>query len=500
MSMTSKPLTGSQLPRIANYPDYDSTAGDLAIAFAEKLGIKLDPWQQFVVRHGLGQVTDPLDPTKKIWAADDVGLMVPRQNGKSYIIDVLILAGLFIFDERIILTSQNRANSKKIFLRVVEKIKTAPKKMGLRKKLAVKWLVSTNGNEEIKLRSGAFLQIRARGKNARGDTIDRLINDEAYDYSDDDQAALNYMLSVSPNPQAWYLSTPALDTVTGAPFTNLRQRGHIKAERVAWFEWSVDAEKPVDLDDRKLWAQANPAFNIRLRETRVIAERSGDPEGKGFARERLGIWPVATNLSLLTPADWAALEDDQTTTPDPVALAVDISPDRSKACIVAWTVDEQGMGRTEVIAHEDGTDWVVPRLVDLKKRINPVTICVDQVGPAGSLILALNKAGITEPQDREKPRYGDLAIIRNGYELGAAFGQFVDAVKQKTFRHPGDPLLTVAVANAEPRSIGDGAFGWSRKKPDLDITCLVATTNARWAYESRAHLVKRKSDPGAWLV
>jgi hypothetical protein len=59
----------------------------------------LDPWQRFVLDRALGESKDGK------WSAFEVGLVVPRQNGKGSILEARELAGLFLFDERLILHS-----------------------------------------------------------------------------------------------------------------------------------------------------------------------------------------------------------------------------------------------------------------------------------------------------------------------------------------------------------------------------------------------------------
>jgi hypothetical protein len=70
-------VLGNQRPRICQVPKYSSTTGDEAIELAAMAGLYLDDWQQFVLRHSLGETREGK------WAAREVGLMVSRQNGKG---------------------------------------------------------------------------------------------------------------------------------------------------------------------------------------------------------------------------------------------------------------------------------------------------------------------------------------------------------------------------------------------------------------------------------
>lgn len=90
-------IRGLQTPPIESLPEFTSSAGDDAIELAQLAGLELDPWQQYVLRNSLGERPDGR------WAAFEVGLIVPRQNGKGSIIEARELAGLFLLGEGLIL-------------------------------------------------------------------------------------------------------------------------------------------------------------------------------------------------------------------------------------------------------------------------------------------------------------------------------------------------------------------------------------------------------------
>ena len=89
-------LLGNQRPRVSSIPEYSSSTGDEAIELAAMAGLVLDDWQQWILRHSLGETSDGK------WAAREVGLMVSRQNGKGALLEARELAGLFILEEELI--------------------------------------------------------------------------------------------------------------------------------------------------------------------------------------------------------------------------------------------------------------------------------------------------------------------------------------------------------------------------------------------------------------
>jgi hypothetical protein len=65
-------------------------------------------------------------------------------------------------------------------------------------------------------------------------------------------------------------------------------------------------------------------------------------------------------------------------------------------------------------------------------------------------------------------------------------------VASRNLRHLGQPELTAAVAGASKRSIGD-ASAWERRNASVDITPLVAATNALWGWATRPQ--EQAADP-----
>ena len=82
---------------------------------ADELGMPLLPWQDYVLNDAL-QVL----PNGK-WARSSVGVLVARQNGKTHMMRMRILAGLYIFGEKnAIAMSQTRQLSLDTFKQTVD--------------------------------------------------------------------------------------------------------------------------------------------------------------------------------------------------------------------------------------------------------------------------------------------------------------------------------------------------------------------------------------------
>jgi phage terminase large subunit-like protein len=493
--MNSPNVEAGRLPQLRSVPPYKQTpTGEVAIKLARSCGLNLDPWQADTLTDALGERYDPVRCCWR-WAAFRVGLIVSRQNGKGSVLEARVLAGLNLFNEKLIIwTAHEMKTAMEAFRRVEALIEASPDLRRL-----VKRYVRTNGNEGIEFRNGARLRFVARSKGSgRGFTCDCLILDEAYALTAEQLAALMPTMAAVPNAQIWFTSSPPLDAVTGEVLFRLRDGAQAGDPALAYFDWGLqgvdlDGLGAVDLADPDLWARCNPAFGYRISEEFTAQEFSSMPPAD-FARERLGIWPARySGSSVLDLAKWQSLADEKSQVGDDVAFAIDVRPERDFACIAMYGVRADGSGHVEVVKHLPGTDWLVDRLVELKRLWNPIAIGVDSKAAAYSLLLALEKAGFERPTTGEEPKRGQLAILGPS-DAAAACGQFVDAVAQGNVRHIDQGPLNVAVAGAKTRPLGD-AWAWARRAASVDISPLCAATMARWAYETRAHLVNKPYNP-----
>jgi phage terminase large subunit-like protein len=84
-------------------------------------GLDLDPWQQFALHGALGERPDGK------WAAFEVGIEVPRQNGKGGILEAFGLAGLFLLGEQLIIHSAHEfATAEEALERMAQILEASP--------------------------------------------------------------------------------------------------------------------------------------------------------------------------------------------------------------------------------------------------------------------------------------------------------------------------------------------------------------------------------------
>lgn len=395
---------GSQLPRIELYPPYFTTAADDAVDLAAVAGLELDPWQEHVLRGSLGEQESGR------WTSFRTCVVVPRQNGKNAILEARELAGLFLFGEKLIVhTAHEYKTANESMMSLMARLKATPELLEY-----VEGMEAGEGAEDsqripgmrtgnkpgITLKNGNRLTYAARSKGSgRGFTGDLVVLDEAYALSLDEMAALLPTMAARSklgNPQVWFTSSAGMPESTQLAALR-RQAIDRSAQRLAYFEWSVDESRASD--DVDAWYEANPGLGIRISEEFVrdeydtLARETGSDEQ--FRRERLGIWASVGKDAVFTPDQWAAAGVDDDIVGERVLL-LDVANDQSWAS-VAWCGENRaGVVQSELIRHERSRHWVVPFLDDVFDR-NPKMERRVHCAPGGQAALMtdlLERAGI----------------------------------------------------------------------------------------------------------
>lgn len=458
-SLRSAPRVGAQRPRISSVPPRVSSAGGEAVELAERAGLRLDPWQAWVLDQALGERADGK------WSAFEVGLVVPRQNGKGSILEALELANLFLHGTPIIHTAQLMQTSRNHFDRVNRLIQEAP---FLRRR--VRKIRTSNEEHSIELTNGAFLRFMARSaKGGRGLSDGELIVlDEAMFLTAAPMAALIPTMSTKTNPQLWYTSSAGL--AESEVLRAIRARGMAGAGGLCYMEWSVAEPEPgvpLDVDDEEHRAQSNPSYNIRISAEYIESERQAFAAALDeWCRERLGVFDdPGTAGRVLGKATWDGQEDAGLAIAGTPVFGIDCTPELSHTAIAVGGRTEDGKRVVELAVHRPGTSWVVDEVVALNERQEPAEWLIDPGGPAGALVPDLEARGIP------------LTFV-TGRDYAGACGAFVAAVLAGELWHLGDPILGQAVADGRKRDIGDGAWAWGRKNSEANIAPLVAVTLA----------------------
>lgn len=475
-------------PQIVHLPPavVSLAAAEEAIELADSYGIcdgfPLDESQRFTLRAALGERKDGS------WAAATVGDFEPRQNGKNDTCNARELAGLILFGEKLIIhTAHQFDTANESFLRLVGIFENWD---DLRQRVG--HIRYANGAQAIELLTGQRLMYKARtGGAGRGFAKAALIvYDEAQHLQAEHVAASGPAKLANPNNQSWYMGSGGLETSVNA--WRMRRRAlagnggrfayvEHTAENVSLVDDRIMADQP-DVLDREAWARANPAYGRRIADETLLSlfEELGPDL---FARECMCIWDPEPGVdeSIISLAAWASCLNDSARMLDPVCLAFDANPERTRAAIGACGPGGDGVPVLDAVDCRGGVDWLPARLVELRDKHRPQVIVCDPKGPAGSLLPELEALGIVEKKDRAgNPTPGSL-LLMDGPSHAKACGLLFDRVTETKVRHRDQPELMAAIRGATKRSLSD-AWAWDRRRSSVDITPLVVVTLALWAH------------------
>lgn len=450
-------------------PDHTATAGGEAADLAASAGLVLDPEQRLALDAILAE-----KPNGK-WAAFEAALIASRQNLKTFVFQVVVLADLFLFDSEFVVWSAHEFNTAMEAFRDFKVLFDANPHLARR----IDKTNEANGEEGFEFYSGQRLRFKARTKSGgRGLTADRVILDEAFALTPKIMGSLMPTMSarsIHGNPQILYGSSAGKadsDVLRG-----VRDRGRAGNDpSLAYVEWCAPVTPCEDdrcdhrvgspgcvLDDPEMWRRANPAMDRRISRSWIEGERRAMTPDE-FARERLGWWEEPSSAVAGLPLhvwEGAAHEGH---IGSPLGYALDVAPDLSWAALVRASACDNGTA-LELVAHRRGTSWVAEELAALRGDTS-TPVALDLGSPASVLADDLTAAGI----DTINPSARDVAQACSG---------LLDGLIRRNVWHAVSPALDAAVRGASRRPMGD-AWAWSRKNSLVDISPLVAGTLALW--------------------
>jgi hypothetical protein len=499
-------LVGQQEPRILHSPrklygpQHFTSSGAEVIELAQSAGLFLDPWQQLVLDHGLDE--RKLDGRV---AAREVGVVVARQNGKGSILEALELGDLFLLDSQLTIHSAHWApTSAEALLRLETLIEQSPEidKLFVKHKGKI-W--HANGKECVEVTRGGRkrrIKFQTRTKSGgRGLTGDRVIIDEAMLYDADMDAALRPTLSADLDApsgrQIWLLgSAGGPHSIIFGKMRNSALSG--KNPMLCFMEWSIDgcsAYCPPDCDrhdpvdesqgrDRLLesYAKANPGLGIRISVEACESERFSMDRDK-FAMERLSVgeWPVEGDAWAVVPKGiWLKRECAELFPPRrPLAFAIDTTPDRRWSTITVVGSAGEGLVAGEITGNSEGDDfkpgtqWVVPRAIEIAKANRDCVFVIDKGTQALGFIDELEAAGVE-------------LLLPTAREYAEACGYLIDGItgagSEPTFVHHGQAALDRAISGAAQRPLAD-LWAWDKRDPAVNISPLVSVSLALWGHK-----------------
>lgn len=462
---------GNQEPTVHFALPFSYSEGQKAIDLYELTGQKALEWQKILICDILAQNEE------KLWIHTRYGYSVPRQNGKGEILAIRELYGLAM-GEKIIHTAHLVNTAHKAY----ERLCTLLEKLGLVRNQDFT-AIKAKGQELIEIPGAGRVEFRTRtATGALGETYDVLIVDEAQEYRDEHQSALQYVISASQNPQTIMCGTPPTAVSTGTVFKEYRADvlSGLAAD-AGWSEWSVSEYS--DPNNKDLWYQTNPSLGIRITE-RTVASEIGKEEAKiaDFNIQRLGLWLRSNLQSAVQKADWdKILLQVLPKLSGKMDIGIKYAKSTETVSMAIAVKTEEGRIFGEVIDSRmvrDGNEWILEFIAAAKDSINKIVVD----GESGQKLL----------QDELKKIRMQciLPTVAQVIKANAAFEQNLFAEKLCRMEQP---TLTAIVTNTTKRKIGShGGFGYDTQFKDADISIMDAFILATWAQEEFPEPKKQK--------
>lgn len=486
---TPERLTGNPKPAWESHHGGDYKIGDHCARFAHKVEAPFFGWQWDTCRKIMATRKDGL------WAHPDVCLVIPRQQGKTQIIALRIIYGLFFLGEKITYTAQRWETVEDVYDRIVDIIDRRP---SLARRLDPSKCpdghTKAGNHGQIHLTNGASLHMGPRTKaKGRGQTkIDLAIFDEAYDIKEVLVSGLTGAQSYSDNPQTIFISTAAVadqhpdcNVLSGMRRNGLRHEPDLYAA-----EWC--APMGMSRDNPETWRLAQPSHGVTVRPREVGRERRRaktatllaifDADYLGW-----GQWPKDPDdyASPIDKDDWEALVELMPMLVGDIVLAIERTLDSRWWCIAAGQRTLDGRIHLEVGYYRAvNIGQVATALVELIELWNPVAIVLDAKSKAAPLAPYMLNKGIE-------------ITVTNTPQLAVATQGIIDGVAAADVCHVGQKILSEAVEAAITRELPRKDVVWDEQESGAALAPLKAITLAHWAVmQFAAEPVKSASPVG----
>jgi phage terminase large subunit-like protein len=441
-------------PRIHSPLNNLPTRGFELIDFAEQIipgGFM--PWQKWLAEHSL-----KIKPDGRYHHPITVAT-VARQNGKSTYMMARILMGLFHWQESLQVSSAHRLVTSLEQFRSIVQIIESHEDLAKRVK-RIRW---QHGAEEIETLDNCRFIIKAGGSAARGLSKPETVHlDEIRELHDMETfASMRYTLMAAKNPQVNCFST-AGDSHS-IVLNQLRERGLAAAsgasDDVGYFEWSA----PTDEITIENAAFANPGLNITIHPDNIRAVFNDPPDV--VMTEVLNRW-VQTISSVIGSKEWQACGDESIDLDENKLtwMAIDISPDRRNAALVA----AQKLGDESFVVKLLHT-WENTIQLDDRAVANdaasycrkyPIEYLLYSRRTTGAIAARLLPAGIPiHDMDSSYPQACD---------------ELLGAINSGRLKHRNQAALTEQMLSAVQLRRGDGGWVIGRRASQSSVAAAVA--------------------------
>lgn len=450
----------------------ETTLGFAAFAFSEMIDRPLDPWQRWLVIHGMELLPNGWPRFRQLV------VLVARQNGKTELLVVLSLFWLWVQQVGMVLgTSTKLDYSRESWMKALSLARKSPDLGGdIADRGAVR---KTNGEQEIICPWGSRYKIAAANEEGgRSLTVDRLIEDELRQHHDwTAHTAANNAMNAVPDAQAWAITNEGDDRSVvlhslydaALMFINSGEGDR----RLGLFAWSSPAG--CDLLDVEAAAQSNPNLGRRIHwenlegEARRAILAGGEVEAK-YRTEVLCQRVGSTRFKPVSLDAWAETSVDVHPDGRP-AFFITIAKEM-KSAFIAVAAPKNGVPHLGVADYRPGTAWLADRVRELKGNHPSSPFAAFQSGPVKSWLPTFAGIGV------------ELKLLSTA-EAGSAYAHLQKLADDRSFTHSPAEVLSESLKGAEWKEDVGGGRTLDWKNSASDPAPLAAAAGALWLLESQ---------------
>ena len=441
-------LRGATKPRLQSVPLKGKNKIEDVKQLCEIIKMPLLPWQEYVLKDML-----TVD-TKGKWIRKTNLLLIARQNGKTHLARMLILAHLIKWETNVLIMSSNRSMALDTFRQVTDILENNDHLKGF-----VKQIRYANGTESIEMLNGTRLDVVAATRDgSRGRSVNGLLFiDEVREISEEGFRAATPVTRAHPNSHTLLCSNAgdAFSTV----LNDLRERAiSYPPKSFGFYEYS--APQYCKIDDRNAWALANPSLGYTITEE-ALEEAIATSPIENTRTETLCQWID----SLSSPWPHGILEETSDSTLEMTAGAYtvfgfDVSPSRRNGSLVAGSLlpdGRIGIGILETYSSQVAIDELkmaasIKGWADIYK---PRLVCFDKYATQTIADRLSNSGVVTE----------DVS----GQQFYKACGDLLEGLVNHRVVHNGQAELIQQMNNCAAK-VNDSAWRIIKRKSAGDIS------------------------------
>jgi phage terminase large subunit-like protein len=451
--MTDKPkkkqaLRGATKPRLQSVPLKGKNKIEDVKQLCEIIKMPLLPWQEYVLKDML-----TVD-TKGKWIRKTNLLLIARQNGKTHLARMLILAHLIKWETNVLIMSSNRSMALDTFRQVTDILENNDHLKGF-----VKQIRYANGTESIEMLNGTRLDVVAATRDgSRGRSVNGLLFiDEVREITEEGFRAATPVTRAHPNSHTLLCSNAgdAFSTV----LNDLRERAiSYPPKSFGFYEYS--APQYCKIEDRNAWAMANPSLGYTITEE-AIEEAIATSPIENTRTETLCQWID----SLSSPWPHGVLEETSDSTLEMTAGAYtvfgfDVSPSRRNGSLVAGQIlpdGRIGIGILETYSSQVAIDELkmaasIKGWADIYK---PRLVCFDKYATQ-TIADRLSQSGV-------------MVEDVSGQQFYKACGDLLEGLVNHRVVHNGQTELIQQMNNCAAK-VNDSAWRIIKRKSAGDIS------------------------------